>query len=147
MTLFLILINFLAALVGVQLMRGDISGTQTVNFGNLFNSFLAVYQVFSSENWPTVLYDATQGETALGQTVIVALFIVSWLLFANCWSHSHCLSFPLAHSFAKSSFCRCSSPLSMRISPLLKRPRRGSKLRIILRLANHRKPMSRGCGG
>lgn len=84
MTLFLMLINFLAALVGIQLIQGDMAGTVTMNFGQLFNSFLAVYQIFSSENWTTVMYDATDAELSLGQAVIVCTFLSCWLLFANC---------------------------------------------------------------
>ncbi|KAH7925746.1 hypothetical protein BV22DRAFT_1128786 [Leucogyrophana mollusca] len=83
MTLFLMLVNFLAALVAVQLIRGDMAGSQTMNFGQLFNSFLAVYQIFSSENWTNVLYDATDAEIPLGQAVIIAIFLSCWLLFAN----------------------------------------------------------------
>ncbi|KAH0835701.1 Ion transport protein-domain-containing protein [Lanmaoa asiatica] len=83
MTLFLMLINFLAALVGIQLIQGDMAGTVTMNFGQLFNSFLAVYQIFSSENWTTVLYNATDAELNLGQAVIVCMFLSCWLLFAN----------------------------------------------------------------
>jgi voltage-dependent calcium channel len=86
MSLFLLLVNFIAALVAVQLLRGDFGADQTMNFGQLFTAFLAVYQVFSSENWPNVLYGATQAERFLGQTIIVALFISLWMLFANCES-------------------------------------------------------------
>jgi hypothetical protein len=84
MSLFLILINYISALVAVQLLRGDLGQSVTMNFGQLFTAFLAVYQVFSSENWTNVLYAATKAETALGQTIVVALFIASWMLFANC---------------------------------------------------------------
>ncbi|KAI6024262.1 Ion transport protein-domain-containing protein [Pisolithus marmoratus] len=83
MTLFLMLVNFLAALVAIQLIQGDMSGNTTMNFGQLWNSFLAMYQVFSSENWTTVLYDAAVAELPLGQAIIVATFIACWLLFAN----------------------------------------------------------------
>ncbi|KAE9397917.1 hypothetical protein BT96DRAFT_1020456 [Gymnopus androsaceus JB14] len=83
MSLFLILVNYLAALVSVQLIRGDMSSGDAVNFSQLYNAFLAVYQVFSSENWTDVLYGAGQAELQLGQTVIVVLFITFWLLFAN----------------------------------------------------------------
>ncbi|GAW02071.1 calcium channel subunit cch1 [Lentinula edodes] len=83
MSLFLILVNFLAALVSSQLLRGDMSSNDAVNFGQLYNAFLAVYQVFSSENWTDVLYNAGQAELQLGQTVLVVLFISLWLLFAN----------------------------------------------------------------
>lgn len=84
MSLFLILVNYLAALVSVQLIRGDMSSGDAVNFSQLYNAFLAVYQVFSSENWTDVLYGAGQAELGLGQTVVVVLFISFWLLFANC---------------------------------------------------------------
>ncbi|KAI6152729.1 Ion transport protein-domain-containing protein [Pisolithus thermaeus] len=83
MTLFLMSVNFLAALVAIQLIQGDMSGDTTMNFGQLWNSFLAVYQILSSENWTTVLYNATVAELALGQAVIVATFLSCWLLFAN----------------------------------------------------------------
>ncbi|KAF8882238.1 Ion transport protein-domain-containing protein [Infundibulicybe gibba] len=83
MSLFLILVNFIAALVAVQLLRGDLGQDTTMNFGQLFTSFLAVYQVFSSENWTNILYETTGAEVQLGQTVIVAIFITAWMLFAN----------------------------------------------------------------
>ena len=44
MTLSLMLINFLTVLVGIQLIQGDMAGIVMMNFGQLFNSFLAVYQ-------------------------------------------------------------------------------------------------------
>lgn len=84
MSLFLILINYISALVAVQLLRGDFTADATVNFGELFNSFLAIWQVFSSENWTNVLYGVTSAEINLGQTLIVIVFVVSWMLFANC---------------------------------------------------------------
>jgi voltage-dependent calcium channel len=84
MVLFLFLINYLAALFAVQLLRGDMQSTQAMNFGQIFTSFLAIYQIFSSENWTTVLYNSGQAEEPLGQSVIVILFFVGWLFFANC---------------------------------------------------------------
>ncbi|OJA17446.1 hypothetical protein AZE42_05939 [Rhizopogon vesiculosus] len=83
MTLFLLLVNLLAALVSVELIRGDMTGQTALNFGQLWNSFLAVYQIFSSENWTVILYNATDAEIPLGQAVIVAVFLSSWLVFAN----------------------------------------------------------------
>ena len=86
MALFLILINYLTALVGVQLLRGDIQSAdgQLVDWGGIFNAFLGIYQVFSSENWTDVLYGAAQPEIPLGQSAIVVLFISGWMFFANC---------------------------------------------------------------
>ncbi|CAA7264458.1 unnamed protein product [Cyclocybe aegerita] len=83
MALFLLIVNYIAALVAVQLLRGDLGNDATINFGEVFNSFLAMYQVFSSENWVDVLYGASMAEVPLGQTVIVVIFISAWMLFAN----------------------------------------------------------------
>ena len=88
MALFLIIINYIAALAAVQLLRGDFvsssSSSSPVNFGQVWNSFLAMYQVFSSENWPNVLYGAATTEIPLGQAVVALIFISAWFLFANC---------------------------------------------------------------
>ena len=84
MTLFLLLVNFLAALVAVQFLRGDLSNNVLMNFGNVYNSFLAMYQITSSENWTTILYDTAAAEVALGQTVIALIYISFWLLFSSC---------------------------------------------------------------
>ncbi|KZT30145.1 hypothetical protein NEOLEDRAFT_1238275 [Neolentinus lepideus HHB14362 ss-1] len=83
MTLFLLLMNYLAALIAVQLLRGDLVSDEPMNFGEIFTSFLAIYQIFSSENWTDVLYGAMQSEIPLGQSVIVAVFVSTWFLFAN----------------------------------------------------------------
>ncbi|KAG2002361.1 high-affinity cell membrane calcium channel, variant 2 [Coprinopsis cinerea AmutBmut pab1-1] len=83
MSLFLMLVNYIAALVAVQLLRGDLGNDANINFGELFNSFLAMYQVFSSENWVDVLYGAGQAQIELGQTAISLFFISAWMLFAN----------------------------------------------------------------
>ncbi|KDQ58077.1 hypothetical protein JAAARDRAFT_69375 [Jaapia argillacea MUCL 33604] len=83
MSLFLILINFIAALVAVQVLRGDMASSQPMNFGQVFTSFLAMYQVFSSENWTTVLFSAVNAEISFGQSALIALFVTVWLLFAN----------------------------------------------------------------
>jgi voltage-dependent calcium channel len=86
MSLFLFLINYITALVGVQLLRGDVGndGQRFINWGEIYNSFLGVYQVFSSENWTDVLYDAASAEVDLRQTTVVVLFLVGWFFIANC---------------------------------------------------------------
>ena len=84
MVLFLMIVNYLAALFVSQILRGDMPSNLSMNFGEIFTSFLAVYQVFSSENWTTVLYSTAQAEVPLGQAVVVILFFVGWFFFANC---------------------------------------------------------------
>ncbi|KAI5121745.1 hypothetical protein M0805_009034 [Coniferiporia weirii] len=83
MSLFLLLANYIGALVAAQLLRGDMSSSETMNFKEIYNSFLAMYQIFSSENWTTVLFDASVAEVPLGQSALIALFISVWFLFAN----------------------------------------------------------------
>ncbi|KAF8646018.1 hypothetical protein AX16_007443 [Volvariella volvacea WC 439] len=83
MSLFVLMINYIAALAAVQFLRGDFDEEVTTNFGQLFTSFLAIYQIFSSENWTDVLYESTHAEIQLGQTVIVAIFTSAWMLFSN----------------------------------------------------------------
>jgi hypothetical protein len=83
MTLFLILINFLAALFGIQLIQGDMPGTFTLNFGQLFNSFLAAYQLLSKDSWTTLLYHTTVAEQSRGQPIIVSTFLCCWLFFSS----------------------------------------------------------------
>jgi hypothetical protein len=93
MSLFLILVSYLSALFASQLLRGDLPSSQTMNFGQIFTSFLAIYQIFSSENWTNVLYSSAMAEIPLGQSWVVILFIVGWFFFANCELPS---SFPLS---------------------------------------------------
>lgn len=110
MSLFLLLVNYIAALMAIQLLRGDLPASQTMNFGQLFNSFLAIYQVFSSENWTNVLYASTQAEIPLGQAAILAIFFSSWLLFANCKFVGLTMSKARLKRIPQSLFCKCSSP-------------------------------------
>lgn len=84
MVLFLLIINYISALIAIQLLRGDFGNDQFVTFGEVFNSFLAIYQVFTSENWTNVLYGGAIPEIPLGQAVIALLFVTAWFLFGNC---------------------------------------------------------------
>jgi hypothetical protein len=45
MSLFMIIANYLAALVAIQLLRGDIDPDESMNFSQIYNSFVAMYQV------------------------------------------------------------------------------------------------------
>ncbi|KAL7424030.1 calcium channel protein [Cryptotrichosporon argae] len=83
MVVFLFLMNFLGALMAVQLLRGDIAVGDTITFSQIYNSFLGMYQLFSSENWTTVLYAAMDAEFAWQQGWLVAVFLCAWFIFAN----------------------------------------------------------------
>jgi hypothetical protein len=83
MVLFLMIANYLAVLFVAQILRGDMQSNLAMNFGEVFTSFLAVYQIFSSENWTSVLYSSAVAEIPLGQAIIIILFFVGWFFFAN----------------------------------------------------------------
>ncbi|KAF8321114.1 hypothetical protein DL93DRAFT_1599778 [Clavulina sp. PMI_390] len=84
MTLFLLLTNLIGGLIAMQLFRGDLSATSDeMTFYQTFNAFLAMYQIFSSENWTTVLYNVGSSEIPFGQAALGLIFISVWFLFAN----------------------------------------------------------------
>ncbi|KAK4687032.1 voltage-dependent calcium channel, partial [Tremellales sp. Uapishka_1] len=80
---FLFMMNFIGALMAIQLVRGDIELGDTITFSQTYNAFLGMYQIFSSENWTTVLYAAMDAEYQWTQSWIVAIFFCGWFLFAN----------------------------------------------------------------
>ena len=86
---FLVMTIFLAALMSVQLFRGDIEqsddGTEsdTFTWKQLFNGFLGVYQIFSSEGWKDLMFNVISSTKQYKQGVIAGMFIVGWFLFAN----------------------------------------------------------------
>ncbi|EIM79195.1 uncharacterized protein STEHIDRAFT_163956 [Stereum hirsutum FP-91666 SS1] len=81
MTLFLLLVNFLAALAALQLLQGDLTADDNMTFRQIYTSFLAVYQISSSDNWMAVLYNSADTESGLGQTAIICFFS-AWFFFA-----------------------------------------------------------------
>ncbi|KAG8763613.1 calcium channel protein [Ceratobasidium sp. 423] len=83
MVLFLILTNYIAALVAIQLVRGDLPEDTEMNYSQITLGFIGMYQIFSSENWTDILYNATASEVQFKQAVIVAVFFCGWFFFAN----------------------------------------------------------------
>ncbi|WFD25877.1 calcium channel protein [Malassezia nana] len=89
MIAFLVMAIFLAALMSIQLLRGDIrfeddeGDTFEFTWKQLFNGFLGVYQVFSSENWSETLFNVVSSSKRYHQGVIAAIFLVGWFFFAN----------------------------------------------------------------
>ncbi|RMZ68925.1 calcium channel subunit cch1 [Pyrenophora seminiperda CCB06] len=86
--LFVFLLTFLASIFASQLFRGEIpeqDGGEDIRvpFFNIYNSFLGMYQIFSSENWTTILYSVTSAQKDFGTAWIGASFCVMWFIFAN----------------------------------------------------------------
>lgn len=89
MIAFLVMAIFLAALLSIQLLRGDIRSESEdgdafeFTWKQLFNGFLGVYQIFSSENWSDTLFNVVASSKRFDQGAISAIFLVGWFFFAN----------------------------------------------------------------
>ncbi|KIW43817.1 uncharacterized protein PV06_04881 [Exophiala oligosperma] len=87
--LFVFLFTFLAAILASQLLRGDIPAvdnggdTIQVTFFDIWNSFLGMYQVFSSENWTSLMYNATEYNLIWDTAWLSALFFILWFIISN----------------------------------------------------------------
>ncbi|KIX07286.1 uncharacterized protein Z518_01939 [Rhinocladiella mackenziei CBS 650.93] len=87
--LFVFLFTFLAAILASQLFRGDFppadaeGETIPVTFFDIWNSFLGMYQVFSSENWTALVYNATQFNLIWDTAWLGAMFFILWFIIAN----------------------------------------------------------------
>ncbi|KAH9908692.1 Ion transport protein-domain-containing protein [Xylariomycetidae sp. FL2044] len=86
--IFVFLITFIMAIFAVQLFRGEIplqddSGELVrISFYNIFNSFLGMYQILSSENWTSILYDINNYTTVWNTSWYGSIFIICWFILA-----------------------------------------------------------------
>ena len=86
---FVFLITFLTAIFAVQIFRGQFppydigSAPIRITFSDIYNGFIGMYQVLSSENWTILLYNSTQYELIWSQAWIGAIFFISWFILAN----------------------------------------------------------------
>lgn len=86
---FLFLMTFLAAIFATQLFRSQIphqddSGDAiAITFADIYNSFLGMYQILSSENWTDILYNATSYTVHFNTGWISATFIILWFIVSN----------------------------------------------------------------
>ncbi|OAD72147.1 hypothetical protein PHYBLDRAFT_147120 [Phycomyces blakesleeanus NRRL 1555(-)] len=81
---FIVLATFLCAIVAFQLFEGDLNDTgEEMRFFSIYNSFVALYQLFSGEDWTTVLYTAMEAGSKSKNSAIYALFLVFWFAFSN----------------------------------------------------------------
>ncbi len=93
LVVFVFLITFLAAIFAVQIFRGELpqqdsdGDTVRITFFTMYNSFLGMYQVLSSENWTSILYNVTEHFHGYGTAWIGAAFLVLWFILAHCKSH------------------------------------------------------------
>ncbi|KAI5462943.1 Ion transport protein-domain-containing protein [Mariannaea sp. PMI_226] len=90
---FVFLMTFLVAIFASQLFRGEIpihddGQLNRISFYQIFNSFLGMYQILSSENWTAILYSVTQytrqyDTSWIGAIMCIAWFIVAFFILVN----------------------------------------------------------------
>ncbi|OIW34980.1 ion transporter [Coniochaeta ligniaria NRRL 30616] len=86
--LFVFLMTFLMAIFAAQLFRGEIPSTDAdgnfiqVPFSDIYNSFLGMYQILSSENWTSILYNVTSYTTSLQMAWVGAIFLIAWFILS-----------------------------------------------------------------
>jgi hypothetical protein len=86
---FLFLFTFFVAILACQLVRGDIpavdlNGNQyEMSFRTVWNAFLGMYQILSSENWTQILYAATSFQDQYNVAWISAAFFILWFIIGN----------------------------------------------------------------
>ncbi|KAI0829966.1 Ion transport protein-domain-containing protein [Hypoxylon sp. FL0890] len=85
---FVFLITFIMAIFAVQLFRGELplyddgGNLVRISFYNIFNSFLGMYQILSSENWTNILYDVTSYTNQYNTSWYGAMFLIGWFILA-----------------------------------------------------------------
>ena len=86
---FVFLFTFLAAILASQLFRGDFPATDPageetrIQFYDIWNSFIGMYQILSSENWTTIMFNATQYNLMWDTAWLGAAFCILWFIIAN----------------------------------------------------------------
>ncbi|KAI4729071.1 hypothetical protein E4T49_03176 [Aureobasidium sp. EXF-10728] len=87
--MFVMLLCFLAAIFATQIFRGQIPEENDdgesirVPFFDIYNAFLGMYQIFSSENWTDIMYNVTSYNVAYNNGWIGAAFCIMWFILAN----------------------------------------------------------------
>ncbi|KAG0295245.1 calcium channel protein [Linnemannia gamsii] len=83
------LVMFIAVFVAVVsvmagiLFRENVDPTEDhMTFADFYVSYLGMYQIFSGENWTTILYSVMQTDVA-SQIVVATIFIIAFYSFAN----------------------------------------------------------------
>ncbi|KAI8096858.1 Ion transport protein-domain-containing protein [Halteromyces radiatus] len=81
---FIILSTLICAIIAFQLLEGELNeADDEMRFFSVYNSFVALNQLFSGENWTTVLYNAMQYGRPSGNAAVNALFLSIWFAFSN----------------------------------------------------------------
>lgn len=85
--LFVFLMTFLVAIFAAQLFRGLLptykdGSLVRISFFTIYNSFLGMYQILSSENWTDILYSVTSFTKVYHTAWIGAIFLIGWFILS-----------------------------------------------------------------
>ncbi|WXC55621.1 hypothetical protein SNK03_001563 [Fusarium graminearum] len=90
---FVFLMTFLVAIFAAQLFRGQIplyddGELNRISFYTIYNSFLGMYQILTSENWTGILYTVTsytryKNTAWVGAILLIGWFIVAFFILVN----------------------------------------------------------------
>lgn len=87
--LFVILITFFTSIFAVQLFREQVPREDSsgeivrTHFSNIYNSFLGLYQVLSSEDWTSVMFLVVEAGDEWNTGWISAAFMIMWFILSN----------------------------------------------------------------
>ena len=85
--LFVFLMTFLVAILAAQLLRGEVpvydeGELNPISFYTIYNSFLGIYQVLTTEGWTGILYSVTGYTTDRHTSWIAAAFLIGWFVLS-----------------------------------------------------------------
>ncbi|KAI9498171.1 Ion transport protein-domain-containing protein [Zychaea mexicana] len=81
---FIILATLFGAIMSFQLFEGLLNDSdENMRFFSIYNSFAALNQLFSGEDWTTVLYATMEAGAPSKTAAIHALLLVLWFMFSN----------------------------------------------------------------
>ncbi|CAO3597764.1 unnamed protein product [Absidia cylindrospora] len=81
---FIILSTLICSIIAFQLLEGELNESDDeMRFFSIYNAFVALNQLFSGEDWTTVLYDVMEYGAPSGNSAINALFLSIWFAFSN----------------------------------------------------------------
>lgn len=85
--LFVFLMTFLVAILAAQLFRGEVpiyedGELNAISFYTIYNSFLGIYQVLTTEGWTEIMYAVTGYTTDRRTSWIGAVFLIGWFILS-----------------------------------------------------------------
>lgn len=79
--LFVFMITYFMAIFAAQLFRGVIKNDE-ISFFTIYNSFLGMWQVLSSEDWTTIVFNLKAEMAKHHQGWVVSIFFIGWFILA-----------------------------------------------------------------